>query len=165
MRHSWTSVVSTTVTILLSRESHRRRTRSRQIGSDRRPKPTPPTGKLCSQFRHGIHAYDRQSCAAQRCSVVGPAVLRRTGVNFVGARWVWASPLFSLGIAPDRVYRLRAEDRAYPRGNRRGTQLQRMKDGLTQCIGCGCLSIDKCKLANPADRAGRRGPGPRYWLG
>jgi MerR family redox-sensitive transcriptional activator SoxR len=43
-------------------------------------------------------------------------------------------------------------------------QLQRLRAGLTQCIGCGCLSIDKCKLANPADRAGRGGPGPRYWL-
>ena len=37
--------------------------------------------------------------------------------------------------------------------------------GLTECIGCGCLSIDRCSLANPADRAGRKGPGPRYWLG
>jgi MerR family redox-sensitive transcriptional activator SoxR len=44
-------------------------------------------------------------------------------------------------------------------------ELQRLREGLTQCIGCGCLSIDKCKLANPADRAGRKGPGPRYWLG
>ncbi len=44
-------------------------------------------------------------------------------------------------------------------------QLQRLRDGLTQCIGCGCLSIDKCRWANPADQAGRRGPGPRYWVG
>jgi MerR family redox-sensitive transcriptional activator SoxR len=44
-------------------------------------------------------------------------------------------------------------------------ELQRIRAGLTQCIGCGCLSIDKCRLANPADRAGRRGQGPRYWLG
>jgi len=44
-------------------------------------------------------------------------------------------------------------------------ELQRLKSGLTKCIGCGCLSIDKCKLANPADQAGRRGPGPRYWMG
>jgi MerR family redox-sensitive transcriptional activator SoxR len=43
-------------------------------------------------------------------------------------------------------------------------ELERLRAGLTQCIGCGCLSIDKCTLANPADRAGRRGPGPRYWL-
>src|SRR5438067_12880189 len=44
-------------------------------------------------------------------------------------------------------------------------ELQRLKAGLTECIGCGCLSMDRCKLANPADRAGRAGPGPRYWLG
>jgi len=44
-------------------------------------------------------------------------------------------------------------------------ELERLKSGLTKCIGCGCLSIDKCKLANPADRAGRNGPGPRYWMG
>ena len=79
-------------------------------------------GKLCSQFQAWNPCLDRQSCAAQRCSVVGPAVLRGTGVNFVGACWLRASPLFSLGIAPDRVYCLRAEDRAYPRGNRRGTR-------------------------------------------
>jgi MerR family transcriptional regulator, redox-sensitive transcriptional activator SoxR len=43
-------------------------------------------------------------------------------------------------------------------------ELQRLRAGLTQCIGCGCLAIDRCEYANPADRAGRRGPGPRYWL-
>ena len=49
--------------------------------------------------------------------------------------------------------------------DQRIAELERLKAGLTECIGCGCLSIDRCKLANPADRAGRRGPGPRYWLG
>jgi len=44
-------------------------------------------------------------------------------------------------------------------------ELERLRAGLTQCIGCGCLSIDKCSLTNPADRAGRRGAGPRYWVG
>jgi MerR family redox-sensitive transcriptional activator SoxR len=44
-------------------------------------------------------------------------------------------------------------------------ELQRLKAGLTECIGCGCLSLDRCKLANPGDRAAARGPGPRYWLG
>jgi MerR family redox-sensitive transcriptional activator SoxR len=48
--------------------------------------------------------------------------------------------------------------------DQRIAELERLRAGLTQCIGCGCLSIDKCKLANPADQAGRRGPGPRYWL-
>jgi MerR family redox-sensitive transcriptional activator SoxR len=44
-------------------------------------------------------------------------------------------------------------------------ELERLKAGLTECIGCGCLSLDRCKLANPDDRAARLGAGPRYWLG
>jgi MerR family transcriptional regulator, redox-sensitive transcriptional activator SoxR len=43
--------------------------------------------------------------------------------------------------------------------------LERLRLGLTECIGCGCLSLDRCKLANPGDRAARLGPGPRYWIG
>jgi MerR family redox-sensitive transcriptional activator SoxR len=42
-------------------------------------------------------------------------------------------------------------------------ELERLEAGLTQCIGCGCLSLDRCRLANPGDRAGRAGPGPRSW--
>lgn len=44
-------------------------------------------------------------------------------------------------------------------------ELQRLRDGLTECIGCGCLSIARCRLANPGDRAGKAGPGARYLLG
>lgn len=44
-------------------------------------------------------------------------------------------------------------------------ELARLKTGLTECIGCGCLSIERCALANPGDRAARRGAGARYWLG
>jgi MerR family transcriptional regulator, redox-sensitive transcriptional activator SoxR len=44
-------------------------------------------------------------------------------------------------------------------------ELQRLKLGLTECIGCGCLSLDRCRFANPDDRAGAGGPGPRYWIG
>jgi MerR family redox-sensitive transcriptional activator SoxR len=44
-------------------------------------------------------------------------------------------------------------------------ELERLKLGLTECIGCGCLSLDRCALANPGDRAGRLGAGPRHWIG
>jgi MerR family redox-sensitive transcriptional activator SoxR len=44
-------------------------------------------------------------------------------------------------------------------------ELERLKAGLTECIGCGCLSLDRCRLANPGDRAAGAGPGPRYWMG
>ena len=43
-------------------------------------------------------------------------------------------------------------------------ELERLKAGLTTCIGCGCLSLERCQLANPGDRAARQGPGPRYWI-
>jgi MerR family redox-sensitive transcriptional activator SoxR len=44
-------------------------------------------------------------------------------------------------------------------------ELERLKAGLTECIGCGCLSLDRCQLSNPGDRAARLGAGPRYWIG
>jgi MerR family transcriptional regulator, redox-sensitive transcriptional activator SoxR len=40
-------------------------------------------------------------------------------------------------------------------------QLERLRDSLTDCIGCGCLSLDRCALVNPDDRLGREGPGAR----
>jgi MerR family transcriptional regulator, redox-sensitive transcriptional activator SoxR len=40
-------------------------------------------------------------------------------------------------------------------------RLQRLRDNLSGCIGCGCLSLDRCKLVNPDDILGRQGPGPR----
>jgi MerR family transcriptional regulator, redox-sensitive transcriptional activator SoxR len=43
--------------------------------------------------------------------------------------------------------------------------LTRTRDLLDGCIGCGCLSLKKCALYNPGDRAAKRGSGPRYLLG
>lgn len=43
--------------------------------------------------------------------------------------------------------------------------LQRMRETLDGCIGCGCLSLKKCGLYNRDDRAARTGKGPRYALG
>jgi MerR family redox-sensitive transcriptional activator SoxR len=49
--------------------------------------------------------------------------------------------------------------------NQRIAELERLRDRLTGCIGCGCLSLDACQLVNPADRVGRRGAGARFLLG
>ena len=51
-----------------------------------------------------------------------------------------------------------------PRLDEQIAQLERMRDRLTACIGCGCLSLQLCKLVNPGDEAALRGPGPRYVL-
>jgi MerR family redox-sensitive transcriptional activator SoxR len=43
--------------------------------------------------------------------------------------------------------------------------LTRLRAKLDECIGCGCLSLKKCGLYNPGDRAARHGAGPRYIVG
>ncbi|MGO9198366.1 MAG: redox-sensitive transcriptional activator SoxR [Acidimicrobiales bacterium] len=43
--------------------------------------------------------------------------------------------------------------------------LERLRDQLDSCIGCGCLSLRRCALYNPDDRAAGLGEGPRYLLG
>jgi MerR family redox-sensitive transcriptional activator SoxR len=51
-----------------------------------------------------------------------------------------------------------------PRLDHQIAMLERLRDRLHGCIGCGCLSLGFCKLLNPDDRASQRGPGPRYIL-
>lgn len=43
--------------------------------------------------------------------------------------------------------------------------LERTRDLLDGCIGCGCLSLGRCALYNPGDRAARAGAGPRFLMG
>jgi MerR family redox-sensitive transcriptional activator SoxR len=67
--------------------------------------------------------------------------------------------------APSRADWARLSGAWSERIDARIAELERLRDGLTDCIGCGCLSLDRCALANPGDRAARLGPGPRLWLG
>ncbi|MPZ91845.1 MAG: redox-sensitive transcriptional activator SoxR [Actinobacteria bacterium] len=72
-------------------------------------------------------------------------------------------------LPPDRVPNRRDWARLSSgwteRVNERIAELERLKLGLTECIGCGCLSLERCKLSNPGDRVAENGPGPRYWVG
>lgn len=49
--------------------------------------------------------------------------------------------------------------------DRRIETLERLRDNLDGCIGCGCLSLPKCALYNQRDNAAKKGPGPRYLMG
>ena len=51
-----------------------------------------------------------------------------------------------------------------PRLDEQIAVLQRLRDELASCIGCGCLSLRDCALYNPSDRAALGGPGPRFLL-
>jgi MerR family redox-sensitive transcriptional activator SoxR len=51
-----------------------------------------------------------------------------------------------------------------PRLDAQIAMLERLRDRLDGCIGCGCLSLEACHLLNPNDALAERGPGPRYVL-
>ncbi len=42
--------------------------------------------------------------------------------------------------------------------------LERLRDRLTSCIGCGCLSLRSCRISNPDDSLAEQGPGPHHLL-
>jgi MerR family redox-sensitive transcriptional activator SoxR len=69
------------------------------------------------------------------------------------------------GHVPNRRDWARLSQSWTARIDERIAELERLRAGLTECIGCGCLSLARCKLANPDDRAASLGPGPRYWIG
>jgi MerR family transcriptional regulator, redox-sensitive transcriptional activator SoxR len=52
-----------------------------------------------------------------------------------------------------------------PRLDRQIAQLERLRDTLDSCIGCGCLSLRRCALSNPGDVAASRGPGAVFLEG
>ena len=47
-----------------------------------------------------------------------------------------------------------------PRIDERIARLEKLRDRLDECIGCGCLSLRTCRLRNPDDEVAGRGPGP-----
>ena len=67
--------------------------------------------------------------------------------------------------APDRSEWARLSATWQARIDERIAELERLRASLTDCIGCGCLSLDRCFLSNPGDRAGGAGSGPRRWVG
>ncbi|MFI7596570.1 redox-sensitive transcriptional activator SoxR [Actinoplanes sp. NPDC049681] len=49
--------------------------------------------------------------------------------------------------------------------DRRMRHLEQLRSDFTGCVGCGCMSIDRCPLINPNDELGRLGAGPRRLIG
>jgi len=98
------------------------------------------------------------------------AVLRR--VALIQAGRASGIPLGHIRSALETLPRTRTPTRRdWERLSRRWRQdldgriatLVAVRNRLTTCIGCGCLSIDRCTLLNPADEAGEAGPGARYF--
>ena len=49
--------------------------------------------------------------------------------------------------------------------DRKIVQLTELRDMMSDCIGCGCLSLERCKLLNPYDELGEKGAGPQRLTG
>lgn len=120
-----------------------------------------------------LHFYEREGLIRSQRTAgnqrrYAPDMLRRVALIKVGQEV--GIPLARIREALDALPNGRTPDRkdweALSRGwaadlDRRIAQLQRLRDGLGSCIGCGCLSIDKCTLYNPGDELAEEGPGPR----
>jgi MerR family redox-sensitive transcriptional activator SoxR len=123
-----------------------------------------------------LHFYEARGLISSRRTEGNQRRYRRDTlrrVAFIRASQRVGIPLRQIGEALDQL----GDDRTPGRGDwarlsagwrqdldQRIAQLQRLRDDLTECIGCGCLSIDRCRLANPGDVLGREGPGPRRLL-
>lgn len=96
------------------------------------------------------------------------AVLRRVAViraaQRVGLSLDDIADAFSgvpVDAAPTRAQWTRMARRWEPVIDQRIADLQEVRDQLTGCIGCGCLSLQRCRLYNPDDELGREGSGSR----
>ena len=99
------------------------------------------------------------------------AVLRR--IAFIQAGRAAGIPLAEINAAlarlpagriPSRRDWERLSNRWRADLDERIATLEALRDRLTTCIGCGCLSIDKCELLNPDDETAGQGPGPHFLL-
>lgn len=118
---------------------------------------------------NGLIMADREPSGHRRYH---PDVMRR--VSFIRVAQGVGLSLADIKRALDSLPRSRTPNRRewaalaarwQPMLDERIATLTAMRDQLDECIGCGCLSLDTCRLYNPGDAAARLGSGPRYLLG
>lgn len=123
-----------------------------------------------------LHFYEAEGLIRSRRTAGNQRRFRRDAlrrVSFIRASQRVGIPLKVIGAAlaelPDERTPSRADWARLSATWRDGLderirRLESLRDQLSECIGCGCLSIDRCRLANPGDVLGEHGPGPRRLL-
>lgn len=131
------------------------------------------TGLAVSAIRY----YEEEGLIAPWRNAAGRRRFQRADIrrlSFVMIAQQFGFTLPQIRVELDRLPRHRAPTKAdWARISRtfrsgldtRIARLEKLRDTLDGCIGCGCLSLDACALYNPKDRAAERGTGPRYLLG
>ncbi|MDT0302636.1 redox-sensitive transcriptional activator SoxR [Streptomonospora wellingtoniae] len=123
-----------------------------------------------------LHFYERKGLITSRRTAGNQRRYRRDTlrrVAFVRVAQRVGIPLADIAEALDTLPEARTPTREdwarlsqlwRDRLQERINQLERLRDDLTDCIGCGCLSLERCVLSNPHDRLAAQGPGPRRLL-
>lgn len=97
----------------------------------------------------------------RRLAFIGAA--QRVGLSLADVADALAT--LPAGRAPTKAEWARLSRGWRGRIDARIADLERLRDDLTGCIGCGCLSLTSCRLYNPGDAASGNGAGPRFLLG
>jgi MerR family transcriptional regulator, redox-sensitive transcriptional activator SoxR len=144
---------------------------------ERKLLPIGAVGRRSGLAASAIRFYEQQGLLRAERSASGtrmyqPDVLRRLGFIRVAQRvgLSLAEIKDALDTLPEGRTPTRADWQALSAGWRSKLDeqvmlLERLRDDLDGCIGCGCLSLEVCRLYNPGDRAANLGFGPRYLLG
>jgi len=86
-------------------------------------------------------------------------IAQRVGIPLAEVRSALAE--LPEGRTPNRADWENLSQRWHDELDDRIKHLQQLRDEFTDCIGCGCLSLDRCRMANPFDRLSGHGAGPR----
>jgi MerR family redox-sensitive transcriptional activator SoxR len=86
-------------------------------------------------------------------------IAQRVGISLAEVRAALAE--LPDNRTPDRADWERLSGRWHDDLQERIRELEQLRDRFTDCIGCGCLSIDRCRMANPGDVLAAQGAGPR----
>lgn len=123
-----------------------------------------------------LHFYERQNLISSRRTSGNQRRYRRDTLRRVALIRIAQRvgiPLADVGAAlaelpdgrtPTRHDWQRLAGRWHAELEQRIRHLQQLRDDFTGCVGCGCLSIDICLLANPHDELAQHGAGPRRLL-
>jgi len=120
-----------------------------------------------------LHFFERQGLITSRRTAGNQRRYRRDAlrrVAFIRIAQRVGIPLKEVGAiltllpdnrAPTREDWARVSQCWQEQLDRRMLHLEQLRNDFTGCVGCGCMSIDRCPLINPNDELGKQGPGPR----
>jgi MerR family redox-sensitive transcriptional activator SoxR len=148
----------------------------RQAGADQGELTVGQLSERSGVAVSALHFYERQHLIASRRTSGNQRRYRRDALRRVALIRVAQRvgiPLAEVRAAlaelpdnrtPNRADWERLSQNWHDELEERIRNLEQLRDDFTNCIGCGCLSLDKCRMTNPQDSLAEHGPGPRRLL-